>query len=307
MKKIRIMKILGLIMVAALLLGVAAGCTGSKTASSGNKGTITIGSKNFTENIIVTEILAQTIEANTELKVERKLNLGGTLVCWQGLKKGELDLYPDYTGTGLMAILKKDVITDPDKVYDIVQKEYNEQFKIKWLKPLGFNNTYVTAVTEDFAAQHSLKTTSDLKPIAGDLVYCADQEFLNRKDGFPGLCKTYGLKFKDTKAMDIGLKAKAAADNKVDVVDAFATDGELVAYNLKVLEDDKQYFPPYYCAPVVRMDTLEKYPEIEDTLNKLAGQISDEDMQQMNYKVKEKGLNPADVAAEFLKAKGIVK
>jgi len=301
-------KILGLILITGLLLSTVAGCGGSSpTASSGRDGTLTIGSKNFTENIIMAEIMAQTVEANTSLKVERKLNLGGTLICWEGLKKGELDMYPDYTGTGLMAILKKEVITDPDEVYNIVQQEYNKQFKIKWLKPVGFNNTYATAVTKEFAKKHALNTTSDLKAHAGDLVFCAEQEFFNRNDGFQGFCQAYGLKFKDTKAMDIGLKYKAVADGKVDVIDAFSTDGELVSYKMKVLEDDQNFFPPYYCAPVVRMDTLEKHPELEDVLNKLAGKISDEDMQQMNYKVKEKGLNPADVAAEFLKAKGIVK
>lgn len=301
-------KILGLILITGLLLSTVAGCGGSSpTASSGRDGTLTIGSKNFTENIIMAEIMAQTVEANTSLKVERKLNLGGTLICWEGLKKGELDMYPDYTGTGLMAILKREVITDPDEVYDIVQQEYNKQFKIKWLKPVGFNNTYATAVTKEFAKKHALNTTSDLKAHAGDLVFCAEQEFFNRNDGFQGFCQAYGLKFKDTKAMDIGLKYKAVADGKVDVIDAFSTDGELVSYKMKVLEDDQNFFPPYYCAPVVRMDTLEKHPELEDALNKLAGKISDEDMQQMNYKVKEKGLNPADVAAEFLKAKGIVK
>ena len=301
-------KILGLILITGLLLSTVAGCGGSSpTASSGRDGTLTIGSKNFTENIIMAEIMAQTVEANTSLKVERKLNLGGTLICWEGLKKGELDMYPDYTGTGLMAILKREVITDPDEVYNIVQQEYNKQFKIKWLKPVGFNNTYATAVTKEFAKKHALNTTSDLKAHAGDLVFCAEQEFFNRNDGFQGFCQAYGLKFKDTKAMDIGLKYKAVADGKVDVIDAFSTDGELVSYKMKVLEDDQNFFPPYYCAPVVRMDTLEKHPELEDVLNKLAGKISDEDMQQMNYKVKEKGLNPADVAAEFLKAKGIVK
>ena len=301
-------KILGLILITGLLLSTVAGCGGSSpTASSGRDGTLTIGSKNFTENIIMAEIMAQTVEANTSLKVERKLNLGGTLICWEGLKKGELDMYPDYTGTGLMAILKKEVITDPDEVYNIVQQEYNKQFKIKWLKPVGFNNTYATAVTKEFAKKHALNTTSDLKAHAGDLVFCAEQEFFNRNDGFQGFCQAYGLKFKDTKAMDIGLKYKAVADGKVDVIDAFSTDGELVSYKMKVLEDDQNFFPPYYCAPVVRMDTLEKHPELEEALNKLAGKISDEDMQQMNYKVKEKGLNPADVAAEFLKAKGIVK
>lgn len=303
MKRFKVVSLFLAVLLAAVL---AAGCTGSLAGGGGND-TITVGSKNFTENIIIGEILSQVIESKTDLHVERKLNLGGTLVCWQGLKNGELDLYPDYTGTGLMAILKKDVMTDADAVYELVQKEYNEQFKIKWLEPLGFNNTYATAVTKEFAAQHNLKTTSDLKPLAKDLVFCAEQEFFNRKDGYPGFSQTYGLKFKETKAMETSLKYKAVIDKKADVIDAFSTDGELVSTDMTILEDDKGFFPPYYCAPIVRMDTLEKYPELEEALNLLRGMISDTDMQNMNYQVKEQGKDAAQVASEFLKAKGIIE
>lgn len=294
---------LGGVLVVSLIM---AGCGSSSTPGSGEGGTVTVGSKNFTENIIMGEMMAQVIEAKTDLKVKRKLNLGGTLVCWQGLIKGELDLYPDYTGTGLMAILKKEVITDPDEVYNIVQEEYNKQFKIKWLKPFGFNNTYAIAVREEFAKDNNLKTISNLNPYSKDLIFCAEQEFYNRKDGFPSFSETYGLTFKETKAMETSLKYKAVADKKADVIDAFSTDGELVSYRMTILEDDKHFFPPYHCAPVVRIDTLEKHPELESALNCLGGKISDADMQQMNYLVKEKGEDPAKVAADFLKKKGII-
>ncbi len=299
---IKFRKHLALILVVGLMVALVSGCGGDAKQS----GKITVGSKNFTENIVVGEILAQMIENHTDLKVERKLNLGGTLVAWQALKKGDLDVYPDYTGTGLMAILKKDVMYDPDEVYDVVQKEYNEKYQIKWLEPLGFNNTYTTAVPREMAEQYNLKKTSDLKPYAKDLIFCAEQEFFNRDDGYKGFIKTYDLKFKDTKAIETNLKYEAIGAKKVDVVDAFSTDGELITYNLVILEDDKGFFPPYYCAPVVRMDTLQKYPELEEVLNLLAGKISDSDMQQLNYQVKEQKKDAAQVAKDFLQEKGLV-
>ncbi len=299
---IKFRKHLALILVVGLMVALVSGCGGDAKQS----GKITVGSKNFTENIVVGEILAQMIENHTDLKVERKLNLGGTLVAWQALKKGDLDVYPDYTGTGLMAILKKDVMYDPDEVYDVVQKEYNEKYQIKWLEPLGFNNTYTTAVPREMAEQYNLKKTSDLKPYAKDLIFCAEQEFFNRDDGYKCFIKTYDLKFKDTKAIETNLKYEAIGAKKVDVVDAFSTDGELITYNLVILEDDKGFFPPYYCAPVVRMDTLQKYPELEEVLNLLAGKISDSDMQQLNYQVKEQKKDAAQVAKDFLQEKGLV-
>ena len=293
-------RLFSLLLVAGFLIGVIGGCGG------GASDKITIGSKNFTENILLGEIIAQLIENKTDLVVDRKLNLGGTLVAWEALKKGDLDLYADYTGTGLMAILKKEVMYDADEVYNLVQKEYNEKFQIKWLEPFGFNNTYTTAVTREFAEQYNLVKTSDLRPYAKDLVFCAEQEFFNRDDGYDGFVKAYDLQFKDKRAVETALKYQAVGEGKVDVIDAFATDGELVTYDMVILEDDKNFFPPYYCAPVVRMDTLEKYPELEEVLNLLGGQISDAEMQQLNYQVKEQKKDVAEVATKFLQDKGLI-
>ncbi|MBC7325825.1 MAG: glycine/betaine ABC transporter substrate-binding protein, partial [Moorella sp. (in: Bacteria)] len=181
-KSRRLGKLIALFTGITMLLFVAAGCGGA-----GDKGTVVVGSKDFTENILLGEIMAQLIEANTDLKVERKLNLGGTLVNFNALKKGDLDLYADYTGTGLVAILKMDVINDPQKAYDTVQKEYNEQFKLKWLQPFGFNNTYTLALPEEVAQQRNLQKISDLKDVASEMVLGAEQEFFNRPDGYDGL------------------------------------------------------------------------------------------------------------------------
>ena len=293
-------RLFSLLLVAGFLIGVIGGCGG------GASDKITIGSKNFTENILLGEIMAQLIENKTDLVVDRKLNLGGTLVAWEALKKGDLDLYADYTGTGLMAILKKEVMYDADEVYNLVQKEYNEKFQIKWLEPFGFNNTYTTAVTREFAEHYNLVKTSDLRPYAKDLVFCAEQEFFNRDDGYDGFVKAYDLQFKDKRAVETALKYQAVGEGKVDVIDAFATDGELVTYDMVILEDDKNFFPPYYCAPVVRMDTLEKYPELEEVLNLLGGQISDAEMQQLNYQVKEQKKDVAEVATKLLQDKGLI-
>lgn len=298
MKK-RLGKILALVLMVGLMAGTIIGCGGG-----GEK--ITIGSKNFTENIVMGELMAQMIEGNTDYKVERKLNLGGTLVAWEALKKGNLDLYADYTGTGLMAILKKEVMYDPDEVYDLLQTEYNKLYQIKWLEPFGFNNTYTTAVPREMAEECKLVKTSDLKPYAKDLIFCAEPEFYNRDDGYDGFIKTYGLNFKDFKSIETNLRYEAVGQKKVDVVNAFSTDGELITYDMTILEDDKAFFPPYHCAPVVRMDTLEKFPELEEVLNRLGGQISDVEMQQMNYQVKEKKRDIAEVVTEFLQAKSLV-
>ncbi|WP_258359948.1 glycine betaine ABC transporter substrate-binding protein [Moorella sulfitireducens] len=298
----RLRKLIALITSLALLLFAAAGCGGT-----GAKGTVVVGSKDFTENIILGEMMAQLIEAHTDLKVERKLNLGGTLVNFNALKKGELDLYADYTGTGLVAILKMDVINDPQEAYDTVQKEYNEQFKLKWLKPFGFNNTYALAVPEEVAERHNLQKISDLKSVAGEMVFGAEQEFFNRPDGYDGLIAAYGLNFKSARQMETGLKYEAIGNKMVDVIDAFSTDGQLITYNLKILEDDKHFFPPYFAAPLVRMDTLEKYPQLEEVLNKLAGQLDDDEMRQLNYQVDEEKKEVAQVARDFLLKKGLIE
>ncbi len=283
-----------------LLAGMLAGCSG------GGK-TIVVGSKNFTENIVLGEIIAQMIEKNTDLKVERKLNMGGTFVCFEALKKGDIQVYADYTGTGLTAQLKMEVINDADKVYDIVQEEFNKQFNLKWLRPLGFNNTYAVAINEDFAAQNNINTVSELVPFSKDLIFGGEHEFFQRQDGYDGMVAAYGLQFKDSVRMEPSMKYQGMGEKLMNVMDAFATDGQLITYKLKVLEDDKSFFPPYYAAPVIRMDTLEKNPQIESVLNKLEGQISDQEMQQMNYQADAEKKAIEAVAEEFLKSKGLIE
>lgn len=295
---------LAFLIILILSLGVIVGCGGNSNSSE--QGKVVVSSKDYNENIILGEMIAQVIEAKTDLQVERKLNLGATLIPFTALKKGDIDIYTEYTGTALIAVLKHEVMDDPDEVYDLVQKEYNEQFNIKWMQPFGFNNIYATAVRQETAEELNLEKISDLTPYSSNMVFGLEQEYLNRKDGYPGLLKIYGFKFKDEKAMDYSLKYAAIAQKEVDVINAYSTDGELITYNLKILEDDKNYNPPYYAAPIVRMDTLEKYPELEGVLNLLGGQIDEEAMQQLNYQVKEKGEKTEEVVKSFLQEKGII-
>lgn len=305
-------KALAALSIVGLLGGVLAGCSSEKASGSNNgqaassDNTIVIGSKNFTESIVLGEMMAQLVEAKTDIKVKRKLNLGGTFVNFKALQSGDIDLYPGYTGTGLTAILKKEVMKDPDKIYDLVQKEYNEKFQLKWLKPYGFNNTYVLAVKQEDAAKYNINSISDLAKVSDKFTFGAEQEFFNRDDGLPGLKKDYGLNFDGTVKMDSGLKYQAMESGKINITDAFSTDGKLVTYKLKSLEDDKGFFPPYYGAPVVRMDTLKKNPKLEETLNLLAGKITEDKMQNMNYLVEEKGQSVEQVAKDFLKENGLV-
>lgn len=284
----------------------------SFTACGGGEKTVTIGSKNFTENIILGEIFAQLIEAKTDLKVTRKLNLNGTFVAFEALKKGDLDIYPDYTGTGFMSHLKLDLKKEngeqynSDEIYDIVKKEFNEQFGITWLDPLGINNTYAIAVKQEFADKNNISKASDLAALSPDLVFGAEHEFYDRPDGYPGMIETYGYNFKGTEKMETALKYEAIAQDKMQVTDAFATDGQLIKYKLKILEDDKGFFPPYYAAALVNNKALEKNPELESVLNSLAGKISDEEMQQLNYQVEVESKEIEDVAKAFLEAEGLI-
>lgn len=294
MRKIAVVSVLAL--VVALL---ATGCSGG--------GTVTIGSKDFGENIVLGEMFAQLIEAKTDLKVNRKLNMGGTFVCFEAIKKGDIDLYPDYTGTGLTAQLKMDVISDPDEAYRVVSEEFDKQFNIKWLKPFGFNNTYTLAVTNDVYEKYGVETYSDLAKVSGEVVFGAEHEFFDRQDGFDGLVDAYGFTFKgEPKKMNVALKYQAIGNGEIDVTDAFATDGPIKQYNLKVLKDDKGFFPPYYAAPIIRKETLQKHPELEDVLNSLAGQIDDAAMTELNYKIDVSGEAIEKVASDFLKAKGLI-
>lgn len=269
---------------------------------------IVIGSKNFTEQIILGEIMSLMIEHNTDMEVKRKFNLGGTLVCFNALKGGEIDLYPEYTGTGLIAILKSKTVYGKKKTYGIVKKEFKNKFNLIWLKSFGFNNTYTITMRKEHAEKLSIRKISDLKKYEKTLEPGFNHEFMERLDGYRGLSKKYNLHLeKEPKQFDTGLMYKAIAEKQVDLVCGFATDGRIPAFDLVMLEDDLNFFPPYYAAPLVRNEILEKYPVIEELLNKLAELITDEEMSRMNFKVDGKGMKSKKVAEDFLKSKKLIK
>ncbi|MDD3424759.1 MULTISPECIES: glycine betaine ABC transporter substrate-binding protein [Sphaerochaeta] len=268
---------------------------------------ITIGSKDFGENIVIAEMLSQLVETHTDLKVNRKLNLGGTFVNFNAIKNNQIDLYPEYTGTGLTAHLKMDVVNDPDESYRIVSEEFVKQWDIVWLEPFGFNNTYTLAVTPEVYEKYGVETYSDLIPYAGELVFGAEHEFFDRQDGFDGLVEMYGLNFKgEPMKLNASLKYQAIGRGDMDVTDAFATDGPIKQYNLKILEDDLGFFPPYHAAPIVRKEVLDKHPELKSVLNMLAGKLDDATMTELNYLVDVEGKAVEQVAKEFLTSLNLV-
>lgn len=273
---------------------------------SSNK--IVIASKNFTEQIILGNMLEQLIEAKTDIDVETKLNLGGTQVAYSALKSGSVDLYVEYTGTAYVNLLDiKDGNTNPDEVYDKVNEIFKEKENIEFLDPLGFNNTYALAVRKDTAEKYNLKSISDLEKVSEEFLMGPTIEFANREDGLLGLDKAYNLNFKKVKPIDGGLRYTALMNNESDVIDAFTTDGLLDKFGLKVLEDDKNFFPPYYAAPLIRMDTLKEHPELEEVLNLLSNKITDEKMRKLNYEVDVNGRDPKVVANEFFSIRRIYK
>ncbi len=267
---------------------------------------IIVGSKGFTEQLVLGNMVALMME-NGGFKVDRKVGLGGTVICHEAIVRGDINVYVEYTGTGLTTILKKPVVKDPQEVYQIVKKDYEDQFKLTWLKPWGFNNTYCIVMRREDAERLKVKKVSDLKPLAKDLIFGGTIEFTARPDGVPGLTKHYGLTFKDLKGMDPGLVYKAIAEKQVDVISGFATDGRIPAFNLVVLEDDLKFFPPYFAAPVVRLELLGKAPKVADILNQLAGKISDIDMATLNYTVDGKKMEAEAVARDYLKNNRLIK
>ncbi len=295
-KRTKIMSVLTLALAAIL---VFTGCAKNDS--------ITIGSKDFGENIVIAEMLSQLVEAHTDLKVNRKLNLGGTFVNFNAIKNDQIDVYPEYTGTGLTAHLKMDVVNDPDESYRIVSEEFLKQWDIVWLEPFGLNNTYTLAVTPEVYETYGVETYSDLIPYAHDLVFGAEHEFFDRQDGFDGLVDLYGFQFKgEPMKLNASLKYQAIGRGDMDVTDAFATDGPIKQYNLKILEDDLGFFPPYHAAPIVRKEVLDKHPELKNVLNMLGGRLDDETMTELNYLVDVEGKAVEQVASEFLKSQNLV-
>lgn len=290
--------------LALVALGVAAYASGG---SSTGGATITIGSKNFTEQLVLGELMAQTIEDHTDLTVIRRFDLGGTMICHGALVNGEIDMYPEYTGTALTAILGDSVIRDPATVLRIVRQAYAARFDATWLAPFGFSNSYVVAVRADEARRHHWQKISDLLPDASNLRVGMTAEFAERPDGLPGFEARYGLHFAKERDLDPSILYQAVSQGEVDLVFAFATDARIEQYHLRILDDDRHYFPPYQAAPVVRTATLKAHPEVRRSLALLAGVLADTTMRRLNYEVDVDGLSPAAVARRFLARTGIAR
>ena len=290
----------GVLLLSVCVLLFAGGC--------GRRGgqTIVVGSKNFTEQIVLGELFAQQIEAHSAVRVERRLNLGGTFICHDGLVSGKIDLYPEYTGTALTAVLKDPLQSDPAEVFRRVQEEYGAQFNVEVMPPLGFNNTFAMVMRGEDADKLHLRTISDIAPYAPKWRAGFGYEFMERPDGYRGWMAAYGLHFDGApKILDLGLLYRALAEKQVDLVAGNSTDGVITSLHMVVLEDDRHFFPPYEAVPLVRRATLEKHPEVRDALGALAGKISVDEMRRMNYAVDGEHRDPAEVVRAFRKSKGL--
>jgi osmoprotectant transport system substrate-binding protein len=287
-------------LLGALVGALLFGCSGRRA------NTIVVGSKNFPEQALLGEILAQHLEARTHLRVERRFYLAGTFICQQALLAGRIDTYVEYTGTALTAILHDPIERDPSAVFQTVQTEYKKRFGLDVLPSLGFNNTFAMVIRGEDARRLHLKTLSDAAPYASQWRPGFGYEFMERPDGYDGLIRTYGLRFAgQPRILDLGLLYRALLDKQVDLAAGNSTDGLLSARDLVVLEDDKHYFPPYEAVPIARDDTLSRYPQVHAAIAELAGKISDANMQRMNYAVVGQSRDISDVAREFLHAKGL--
>lgn len=315
-----------------IISGAATGAALTALGSSAavfaqDKPSITVGSKDFTEVNLLGEIMSQLLE-DAGYDVNRQLNLGGTVVVHEAAVAGDVDVYPEYTGTGLLVILGQDIpevdqepvaeasatpsgtpASNPlsDEVYSIVSETYPEEFGLQWLEPFGLNGTYVIAVRPETAEEYGLEKVSDLQGVAGDLTFGCSQEFLVRQDGLPGLEEEYGLEFGDAMGMDPNLVYSAMEEGQVDVIAGGVTEGHIQRLGFVMLEDDRNYFPPYYACPVVRTEILEQAPEVRDILNQLAGRIDNETIGQLNLEVDEEQRSPAEVAREFLVNEGLLE
>ncbi len=268
---------------------------------------VVVASKPHAEQYILGEMISILIEEHTDIPVERNFGIGGgTSNIHPAMVSGEIDIYPEYTGTSWMFVLNEELIEDPNELYEATKAAYEEEFELQWLDLYGFNNTYALAVDGDIAEEYGIYTYSDLAEVSGEITFGAEYDFYERDDGFDALAAHYGFDFQREVELDIGLKYQAIEQGEVDVINAFSTDGLLGAYNLRVLEDDQFFFPSYFAGTIIRMETLERHPELEDVLNRLAGSISDEEMIEMNYRVEEENEDPEAVAREFLEEKGLI-
>jgi osmoprotectant transport system substrate-binding protein len=265
---------------------------------------VVVGTKNFTEQLVLGEIIAQQIENKTHLPVERRFYLAGSYICHQAILGGRIDIYPEYTGTALTAILKAQASSNPEQVFDQVKTEYARRFNLEVGKPFGFNNTFAIEIRGEDARRLGLKTISQAATYTPKWRAGFGYEFMERPDGYKGLAATYGLRFAESpRIMDLGLLARALKDKQLDLAAGNATDGLIPALDLFVLEDDRHYFPPYEAVPIIRQDMLARHPEVRDALNGLAGKISDDDMRRLNYAVDGQHRDVKEVVEEFLRQK----
>jgi osmoprotectant transport system substrate-binding protein len=268
---------------------------------------LTIGSKFFTEQIILAELLAQHIEARTNTPVDRKTNLGGTLLVHKALLAGDLDLYVEYTGTALTAVLNESPGTDNSAaIYNRVKQRYAERFNLELAEPLGFENTFAMVIRGDDAQNLHLRTMSDLATIAPKWHAGVGYEFLERPDGFRGWSDRYNLRFAaPPNVMDLGLLYRALVDRQVDIVAGNSTDGLIDFLHLVALEDDRHYFPPYDAVPIVRRDALEKFPQLRAALADLSGKLTAAEMRHLNAQVDADQRDVATVVRAFRAAKNL--
>jgi osmoprotectant transport system permease protein len=288
-------------------LALAAALLPARPAAAGGSRTVVVGSKNFTEQLILGELIAQVIERHTDLDVERRFNLAGTKFVFDALRAGDVDVYPEYTGTGLILLLGEPPLRDREALLRRISAVFPARFGVEWRRPLGFSNTYALAVRRSDAALAGVRTLSQLAARAGGLRFGTNHEFLDRPDGFAALQAFYGFRVPDDRlvSMDPGLMYGAIRDGEIDVIAAFATDGRIDAFDLRLLEDDRHFFPAYQAAPLVRQDTLARHPELAAALDELADLVSDADMRRLNHAVDHGGRPVAEVAQEFLASRGL--
>ena len=281
------------IFVALIVLGASCG--------PARRDRIVVGSKNFTEQLVLGEIIAQQIERKTNLPVERRFYLAGSYICHQAILGGRIDVYPEYTGTALTAILKLAPLKDRRQVYETVQREYESRFHLDVGPNLGFNDTFALEIRGEDARRLHLETISDAAPQFPQWRAGFGYEFMERPDGFKGLASTYGLKFAENpRIMDLGLLARALKNHQIDVAAGNTTDGLIQALDLFVLDDDKHYFPPYEAVPVLRHEVLTAHPEVGQALAALAGKISDVQMRELNYEIDGRHRDVKQVVSQFL-------
>ncbi|ASA24229.1 glycine betaine ABC transporter substrate-binding protein [Paenibacillus donghaensis] len=301
----KIKKIMIYTLFTALLGTILAGCGGNSKDGAAGGGSITIGSKNFTENVLLAHMMADLIEDQTDISVKRQMNLGGSNVAWTALENNEIQLFPDYTGTIVANYYQEKTGTSEESLAKA--RELAGADGLIFLEPFGINNTYTLAVTRATAEKYSLKTFSDLAKVSADMVLGVEFEFLDREDGYPGIKKLYGMNFKESKGMDHGIMYRAIDDGETDVTNAYATDAQIKVHDLVILEDDKEFFPPYDAGPVIRQETLDQHPELKEVLNQMGGVITETEMQDLNAKVDVDALKEEDVARDFLISKGLIK